>query len=206
MLRCDAMAMSVAEESYTANPTPFSFVQKPENVSGMGMDILQKPGTNADSWKIVAMPLDIFVALANNSYYSTVVPGFTYGGQNSLKITGRLRDVDATVNVWKGPTSVAAVSSWPLWEKFWSRNNISGIRRDTILAHGEICTRLGVSDACGTSLSLLAKLYKQWNYGLAVPLKDGTPQPDYSQAAYGAWTYDRSALDKTGNMKSQCSM
>lgn len=43
------------------------------------MDIMQKPGTDPTSWKIVAMPLDTFVALANNSYYSSTAGEFTCG-------------------------------------------------------------------------------------------------------------------------------
>lgn len=286
MLRCGCMGLSVGEESYFTDPIPHRFVRKPTSVSGSGMDILQKPGVNAASWKSVAMPLDTFVALANNSYYSHTPEDFTYGGLdvtwtavpvpsrllgqshllayimsflssdswsgtvnykttterkgpeakdylmnetyiptvNSVDIPGvrnvclvlidetspncpadirlAMRDVSATIPVWRGTNEVAPVSIWPLWEKFWSRINIPGIRRDTALAFSEICTRLGVSDACGTALAILAELYGQWYGGMAPPISGNKPTPDFGQAAYGAWTYDGSALDKTGQMKS----
>lgn len=80
MVRSGSMAMSVAEESYASDPIPYRFLRKPLNVSGSGLDILQKPGTDPDSWQTTAMPLDTCVALANNSYFSSTVPGFTYGG------------------------------------------------------------------------------------------------------------------------------
>lgn len=83
----------------------------------------------------------------------------SYNSPLSVKIA--LREVSVDVPVWKGPTAVASVSSWALWDRFWRQENIPGIRRDTILAYNEICTRLGVSDACGTSLSLLNELYGQ---------------------------------------------
>lgn len=80
MLRCGCMAMSLAEESFRSDPIEKRFIRNPHSVSGIGFDILQKPGINLHKWNAVAMPLDIFVALANNSYYSDVVEGFTYGG------------------------------------------------------------------------------------------------------------------------------
>ncbi|KMQ93498.1 peroxidase 12 [Lasius niger] len=270
MLRCGCMGLSVGEESFFTDPIPYRFVRKPTAVSGVGMDILQKPGINPNSWRALAMPLDTFVALANNSYYSNTPEDFTYGGLdvtwtavpvpsrllgqshlvayvmsflssdswsgtvnyktithrkgpadkeyqmnetyipvvNSVDIPGvknvcfvlidetspncpsdikvSLRDVTVTVPVWKGSTVVALVTVWPLWDKFWNKINLPGIRRDTVLAFSEICTRLGVSDACGTALSLLSELYGQWYGGIAPPTSGDRPTPDYSQAAYGA--------------------
>lgn len=288
LIRCGAMAMSVAEESYMTDPIVYRFIRKPKNVSGIGLDILQKPGVVPDTWKAVAMPLDTFVALANNSYYSSPVPGFTYGGLdvnwtavpvpsrllgqshllaylmsflssdswsgtvsylssmrrtspenprnsyntidnllptiNNIDVPGvrnvclvlidetsqtsctevRMAISDAVIKipVWKGTNDVRPVSIWPLWARFWHADNIPGIRRDTILAHAEICTRLGISDACGTSLSVLAELYGQWYFGLAPQGNKEQPTPDYDQVPFGSWTYDGSALDKTGKMKS----
>lgn len=49
MLRCGAMAMSVAEESYATDPIPYRFILKPLSMSGSGMDILQKPGVDPAS-------------------------------------------------------------------------------------------------------------------------------------------------------------
>ncbi|CAL1672629.1 unnamed protein product [Lasius platythorax] len=117
------------------------------------------------------------------------------------KIKLALRDVSITVPVWKGPAAVVPVSSWALWDKFWSKDNLPGIRRDTVLAFSEICTRLGVSDACGIALSVLSELYGQW-YGEIAPTLQMDKPSDYTQPAYGAWTYDGSALDKTSQMKS----
>lgn len=284
MLRCGAMAMSVAEESFATDPIPYRFVRKPTSVSTVGMDILQKPGVAADTWKIIAMPLDTFVTVANNSCYAT--SGFTYcdldinwiaipvptrligqshllayiysflssdawsgtasymvvtdrigpGGKayttvetllpvvnginvpgvrsacivlidatsqnapNSVKIT--LRDVTVNIPVMTGTNEVAAVSSWPLWDKFWNKDNIPGIRQDTVSAHAEICTILGVSDACNISSSLLAELYGQWYNGVAPQLGEDDSEPNWSEPAYGAWTYDGSPLDKTSKLKS----
>ncbi|KMQ91419.1 hypothetical protein RF55_8718 [Lasius niger] len=216
IIRCGAMALSVGEESFATDPIPYRFVRKPKNVSDMGMDIMQKPGTDPTSWKIVAMPLDTFVALANNSYYSSTAGEFTCGDLDVTwtavpvpvpsrfpsEIKLALRDVSITVPVWKGPAAVVPVSSWALWDKFWSKDNLPGIRRNTVLAFSEICTQLGVSDACGTALSVLSELYGQWYGGIAPTLQTDKPSPDYTQPAYGAWTYDGSALDKTGQMKS----
>lgn len=285
MVRCGAMGMSVAEESFSTDPIPHRFVRKPENISGAGLDILQKPGVVAASWNAVAMPLDSFVALANNVYYGTTPTGYTYGGLdvtwtavpvpsrllrqshvvaylfsfldsecwsgtvnyrsvsrrqgsnkpyrmcetyiptvNSVSIPGvknvclvlidetsancpnsvklSLQDTVVEVPTWKGPTVINPVSVWPLWDKFWNKDNIPGIRRDTTWAFSEICTRLGVSDACGTSLSLLAELYGQWYFGIAADWQKDKPVPDYTQAPYGSWTYDGSYLDKTHKFKS----
>jgi len=80
MVRSGAMALSVAEESFATDPIPYRFVRKPITVNGVGLDILQKPGVVPANWQAVAMPLDTFVALANNSYYPISVNGFTYGG------------------------------------------------------------------------------------------------------------------------------
>ncbi|XP_011686539.1 PREDICTED: uncharacterized protein LOC105449216 [Wasmannia auropunctata] len=286
VLRCGAMGLSVGQESYACDPIPYRFVRKPKTVSGTGMDIMQKPGVTPNAWKAIAMPLDTFVALENNSYYSTTPDGFTYGeldvnwtavpvpsrllrqshllaylfsflssdawsgtvtygsvttrdgpnGKvykmvetyvpvvNSINVPGvrnvclvlidetspncsanvklSLRDVAVDVPVWKGPQNEVPVSIWALWDKFWNTENIPGIRRDTTFALSEICTRLAVSDTCGTALSLLAELYGQWYYGIAPALKHDEPTPDYTAEPYGSWTYDGSYLDKTKAMKS----
>lgn len=68
MLRGGCMGMSVAEENYQTDPIPYRFVRKANNVQYQGMIIQQKPQVTPDDWKIIAMPLDTFVALANNSY------------------------------------------------------------------------------------------------------------------------------------------
>lgn len=70
MIKCRAMALSVAEESYKTDPIVYRFVRGVEKVIPRGSEILQKPNLTPADWKIVAMPLDTFVALANNSYYS----------------------------------------------------------------------------------------------------------------------------------------
>ncbi|CAL1678866.1 unnamed protein product [Lasius platythorax] len=51
MLRCGCMGMSVGKESFATDPIPYRFVRKPKTVSGSGMDIMQKPGTDPSSWK-----------------------------------------------------------------------------------------------------------------------------------------------------------
>lgn len=43
---------------------------------------MKKPGINPEDWKAITMPFDTFVALANNTDYSTPVVGFTYGGMD----------------------------------------------------------------------------------------------------------------------------
>lgn len=286
LLRSGAMALSLAEESYSSDPIPYRFVRRMKSIRNIGFDIFPKPGPDPAQWQMTAMPLDTFVALANNSYYPSCVPGFTYSsldvtwtavpvpsrllGQshllaylyafltsdawsgtvsyrtstqragpdnnnyianetylpviNNTDIPGvkkaclvlidetsynapselrmQLREVSVTIPVWKGPTVVASVSSWPLWERFWRVDNIAGIRRDTILAFNEIAGQMGVSDACGTALSILGELYGQWYMGIGPEFADNKPTPDYSTPAYGAWTYDGSALDKTGAFKS----
>lgn len=286
IMRSGAMALSVAEESYACDPITRRFIRKPTRVSGVGVDILRKPGVIPANWRALAMPLDTFVALANNSYYPTTVDGFTYGGLdvnwtavpvpsrligqshllpyiysfltsdawtgttsygyanqhvgvggksyntqetympsvNNIDIPGVKRVclvlVDETsancpgtvrisssgmhvdVRVWRGPEAVESAEIWNIWDTFWSADNLPTIRRDTILAHNEICARLGVSDACGISLSMLAEMYGVWYGGIAPDNQQGTPNPDYSKPAYGAWTYDGSALDKTGLIKS----
>lgn len=285
MLRCGAMALSVATESYTRDPIFYRFLRKPSEIVDLGLSIMQKPGTDANGWRAVAMPLDTFVALANNSYYPSTVNGFEYSGLdvtwtavpvpsrllgqshllaylfsflssdawsgtvfqsttttrsgvdhnyrsnetyipviNSIDIPGvrnvalvlvdetsqnspnsfriSVGPIAANVSVWKGPNVVNSVPLWPLWDAFWDDRNINAIRRDTVLAFSEICTRLGVSDSCGTALSLLSELYGQWYQGIAVQNRDDTPAPDYGKPAHGCWTLDGSPLDKTGLVKS----
>lgn len=78
MVRSGCMGMSVAEENYETDPIPYRFVRKAANVEYIGMSIQQKPHIVPEDWKIVAMPLDTFVALANNSYFATTPPDFSY--------------------------------------------------------------------------------------------------------------------------------
>lgn len=273
----------MTKENYETDPIPYRFVRKVKSASFEGISIQQKPNTTPDDWKIVAMPLDTFVALANNSYFATTPANFSYNeldvtwtavpipsrllGQshlaaylysflssdawsgttsykvitrrdgpdnkkyqmnefympviNGVDIPGpknicmvlidetspncpatipmRLRDVAIAVPVWRGPNAVVPISSWPIWDRFWRTDNIEGIRRDSVFAFNELCTRLGVSDACGTALSLLAELYGQWYYGIAPVIKKDSVDPDYEKSPYGSWTYDGSPLDKTNS-------
>lgn len=106
---------------------------------------------------------------------------------NSVKMT--IERTSITITVWKGNSVVNPVDMWPVWNAFWKTENIPGIRRDTTLAHSEICTRLGDSDTCGTSLFILSELYGQWYGGIAPQNKINSPIPDYDLVPYGSWTY-----------------
>lgn len=105
--------------------------------------------------------------------------------------------------VWRGRAVVNTTDMQPIWNNFWSNVNIANARRDLHMAHSEICTRLGVGSACGIANSMLAELYGTWYMGLALDQHENSLNPDYTQAADGAWTINGSALDKTGAIKSQ---
>lgn len=93
---------------------------------------------------------------------------------------------------------MASVEAVLEWRKY------SWHKKSTVLAHAEIYTRLGVSDACGIALSLSSELYGQWYIcGIAPENIDEKSLPDYSKKPYGSWTYDGSALDKTGLLRSK---
>lgn len=68
-------------------------------------------------------------------------------------------DVSILIPTWKSINEVVPVGIWSIWEHFWNSNNIPDIRRDTVMAHAEVCIRLGVNDACGVALAITAELY-----------------------------------------------
>ncbi|BAU58961.1 capsid protein [Camponotus nipponicus virus] len=78
MVRVLAMQLSVSEETYAVDPIPLRFIRNADQVRPDSVDIFSKPGVVPQEWKIVAMPLDTFVALANNTYFASAAPGFSY--------------------------------------------------------------------------------------------------------------------------------
>lgn len=70
------------------------------------------------------------------------------------------------------------------------------------MALNDICTRLGVANACETSISILAELYGIWYNGMCLDEQDKTAKPDFDTVPNGSWTCAGSSLDKTNRVKS----
>lgn len=79
ILRSVAIMMSVCGECYQTDPIVGRFVHSALSHEYTGCAIYQKPGA-MDGWKITAMPLDVFVGVANNTFQDGVPPGFGYQG------------------------------------------------------------------------------------------------------------------------------
>ncbi|KAI4485711.1 hypothetical protein M0802_012572 [Mischocyttarus mexicanus] len=92
------------------------------------------------------------------------------------QITIRGQDIP----VWRGRRAVNPVNIVDMLAQFWSTNNIAQASRDLLMAHEEICNKLGVENSCGMAASLAAEI----------------------EAPGGSWTYDGSRLDKVGRMLS----
>lgn len=278
MVRVLCMNLSLASEAYELDPTPTRFIRKERTVQYMGQVIYEKPNFNPGEYKIIAMPVDTFVAIANNSFFENAPTGFEYrsldvdwvavpvssdmlGQQslipyvaaflssdlwsgtvnqhveveyefgnvkrrmdeswmpcvNSVNIPGVKRValilIDETsqtnqnnvrlatgqqyveVPIWKGTAAVVPVSWGNLWRVYWNSLNIDRIRHTTILAHEKICTRMGVGDACGTAVSLVAELYGIWYQGFAPQYANNSLALDFSKIPHGAWTMDGGYLD-----------
>ncbi|BAR72204.1 capsid protein [Camponotus yamaokai virus] len=279
MIRVLCMALSLADESYKLDPTPIRFIRNEHKVTYDGQVIREKPGFDAGEYQVIAMPIDVFIALANNSCFENAPHGFEYKDLdigwtavpvssdianfdtlipylaafltsdlwsgtvnqhysieyqsdnirrrfdetwmpcvNSVNIPGQKRAalilIDETsmttqnfvklttgqqfinVPIWKGNNNVVPVNWGNLWRAYWNTNNISKIRHTALLAHEKICTRMGVGDACGTAVSLVAELYGHWYHGIAPRYKAKTMAFDYDKVPYGAWTIDGDYLDK----------
>lgn len=285
MMRILCMNLSLAEEAYELDPTPAKFIRNEKSIVYEGQVIREKPNFDAGAYKIIAMPIDTFVAVANNSFFENAPNGFDYksldvdwvgvpissdllGQQtlipyiaafltsdlwagtvnqhinvtyesnnktyrydetwmpcvNSVNIPGVKRValvlIDETsqttqtsvrlstgqqyieVPLWKGTNAIAPVNWGNLWRVYWNTNNIDRIRHTTLLAHEKICTRLGVGDACGTAVSLVAELYGIWYHGFAPQYKDNGLTLDYDKEPHGAWTVNGSFLDQRKLFKS----
>lgn len=286
MIRVICMHMSVAQEAYSTDGTPTRFIRKPTHMRFDGMAIYEKPGVSSLKLDIIAMPIDTFVCVANNTHFEVFPRDFSYTmldvewiavpvptdliGQTTLipyiasflsselwsgtvnahytagyvegedekiyrhtwlpacnnvhipgvnrvclvlidevshkvepSLTLAIGDFSVRIPIWSGSPNPPDPVDWmPVWQGYWLTRNIDVIRQTTVQAHEIICTRMGVGDACGTALSLAAEMYGQWYQGIAVPYQDGTPNFDYSMPAFGCWTMDGSALDKTKQIKS----
>lgn len=71
MVRIGCMHMSVSEEAYSTDATPIRFIRKPKSITYSGYDIIRKPSFYTTEYKVIAMPIDTFVCLANNSINQT---------------------------------------------------------------------------------------------------------------------------------------
>lgn len=79
MVRIGCMHMSVSEEAYSTDATPIRFIRKPKSITYSGYDIIRKPSFYTTEYKVIAMPIDTFVCLANNSINQTT-QDFDYKG------------------------------------------------------------------------------------------------------------------------------
>ena len=76
LVRAVTMQMSLAEESFSLDPISHRFVRKAIHIEKMGMNIVHKPNFVANEWKVIAMGLDTFMAIANNSFADQTPLGY----------------------------------------------------------------------------------------------------------------------------------
>ncbi|KAI4482526.1 hypothetical protein M0802_013630 [Mischocyttarus mexicanus] len=147
----------------------------------------------------------------NNSYIPSVnsvhIPGPTRVAivlvdETPDNVGSHLTIRGTDVPIWRGRQVVTPVNIGELWARFWNHNNIAGASRDLLMAHEEICNKLGVENSCDMAASLSAEMYGSLYSGMSLPNIDNTLEPDFGEAPGGSWTYDGSRLDKVGRILS----